>query len=92
MCKSEHVESRGICQVSPATLYLVPLRLALELPFFSETGCQQAPHSCVSVLNTGIMAMHGTIPNFPWCGALNSGPHSLQQVLLTMNCLLADGS
>lgn len=66
VCKSEHVESRGICQVSPATLYLVPLRLALKLPFFSESGHQQAPRPRVSILNTGIMAMRGTTPKFPW--------------------------
>lgn len=62
VCESEHVESRGICQVSPAALYLFPLRLALNLPFFSESGRQQAPHPRVSILNTGIRAT----PSFPW--------------------------
>lgn len=87
VCESEHVESRGICQVSPATLYLFPLRLALTLPFFSESGRQQAPHPRVSILNTV-----GPHPASHGCGALNSGPHSLQQVLLLLNCLLTDGS
>lgn len=51
MCKSEHVESRGICQVSPATLYLVPLMLALELPFFLARLDTSKPHILVSLFS-----------------------------------------
>lgn len=41
--QSAYVESRARCQVSPTSLCFVPLRLNVELPFFSGSGSQQAP-------------------------------------------------
>lgn len=76
MYQSSYVESRVRCQVSPTSLCFVPLRLNVELPFFSEAGSQQDPAMLSQFSILELEGCKGPQPALPGCWVLNTGPHA----------------